>query len=317
MTKLAATFDKELSERDKQHRNAVQTNHQDVQKAFNTVSLDIDGMRKTVMEVQAKMADRGELLDTKGKIMAALENKVEVSEMQSSLSTSQTDLIQKIFELRSELFDKVSETQSYMTQNMGKKVNIDEVQSLLASKVDFAALRGSIDAKANNSDVDSIRTLVEKLIKDVEFKSNFKDLEQHVAFTKNSLQEINKELLLKVEIKDMCTLLDTKANVDDINRTLGLVQQEVEKGISSDVLKKALDDQALINEAICSENCVGRWIWKSGELLSQNQVPWEIQSVNTCPDNFIWQKNKTAIVTVAPGLYQLAFGLYSKKSPTV
>ena len=67
-------------------------------------------MRKTVMEVQAKMADRGELLDTKGKIMAALENKVEVSEMQSSLSSSQTDLIQKIFELRSELFDKVSET---------------------------------------------------------------------------------------------------------------------------------------------------------------------------------------------------------------
>ena len=171
---------------------------------------------------------------------------------------------------------------------MGKKVNIDEVQSLLASKVDFAALRGSIDAKANNSDVDSMRQLIEKLIKDVEFKSNAKDLEQHVAFTKNSLQEINKELLLKVDIKDMCTLLDTKANVEDINRTLGLVQQEVEKGISSDVLKKALDDQALINEAICSENCVGRWIWKSGELLSQNQVPWEIQSVNTCPDNFIW-----------------------------
>jgi hypothetical protein len=38
--------------------------------------------------------------------------------------------------------------------------------------------------------------------------------------------------------------------------------------------------------------------------------------VNTCPDNFIWDRNKTAIVTVAPGLYQLSFGFYAKKQPT-
>ena len=74
-------------------------------------------MRKTLLEVQSKMADRGELLDTKGKIMAALENKVEVSEMQSSLSSTQSDMIQKIFDLRTELFDKVSETQAYMTKH--------------------------------------------------------------------------------------------------------------------------------------------------------------------------------------------------------
>jgi len=35
--------------------------------------------------------------------------------------------------------------------------------------------------------------------------------------------------------------------------------------------------------------------------------------VNTCPDNFIWEKNKSAIVTVAPGPYQLSIGFYSKK----
>jgi hypothetical protein len=32
-------------------------------------------------------------------------------------------------------------------------------------------------------------------------------------------------------------------------------------------LKEILDDQALVNEALCAENCLGRWIWKSGELL--------------------------------------------------
>jgi len=73
----------------------------------------------------------------------------------------------------------------------------------------------------------------------------------------------------------MCSLLDTKANVDDINRTLSLVQQEVEKSVTSDSLRKALDEQALINEAVCAENCTGRWIWKSGQLAHNNQIPWE------------------------------------------
>ena len=187
---------------------------------------------------------------------------------------------------------------------------------MVANKVDYTQLRDAVEQKANVQELDASKMLIEKLIREVELKSNARDLEGHLAFTKNSLQELSKELLLKVDIKDMCTLLDTKANVEDINRTLGLVQHEVERSVTEDSLRKALDDQALINEAICAENCVGRWIWKSGELLHSGQVPWEVQSVNTCPDNFIWEKNKTAIVTVAPGLYQLVLGLYSKKQPT-
>ena len=73
----------------------------------------------------------------------------------------------------------------------------------------------------------------------------------------------------------------------------------------------------MVNEALCSENCLGRWIWKSGEMLHSAQIPWEVQAINTCPDNFLWEKNKSALILVAPGLYQLVFGFYSKKHPVV
>jgi hypothetical protein len=46
-------------------------------------------------------------------------------------------------------------------------------------------------------------------------------------------------------------------------------------------------------------------------------VPWEVQSVNTCPENFLWDEDKTAILTVAPGLYELTLGFFSSKKPTV
>lgn len=129
-------------------------------------------------------------------------------------------------------------------------------------------------------------------------------------------EELHKELLLRATIKDVCTLLDQKANVEDINSTLQLVQREVEKKAVSDDLKKALNEQALVNEALCAQNCVGRWIWKSGEVKN-TLVPWEVQALNTCPDNFLWEKSKTSVIAVAPGLYEISFGFYSKKQPAV
>jgi hypothetical protein len=58
--------------------------------------------------------------------------------------------------------------------------------------------------------------------------------------------------LLKANIKDLLPLLDTKANVEDVNNTLSLVQKEVEKCVAEEDLRKSLNEQALINEALCA-----------------------------------------------------------------
>ena len=46
-------------------------------------------------------------------------------------------------------------------------------------------------------------------------------------------------------------------------------------------------------------------------------MPWEVQAINTCPDNFLWEKNRAVIILSAPGLYALSFGFYTKKQPIV
>ena len=48
------------------------------------------------------------------------------------------------------------------------------------------------------------------------------------AFVRNQFDGYAKELLLRVQIKDLCTLLDQKANLSDVNNTLRIVQGEVE-----------------------------------------------------------------------------------------
>lgn len=50
--------------------------------------------------------------------------------------------------------------------------------------------------------------MIERVLKEVEFKASFKDLENHINYSKNVFEDIHKELLLRAGIKDVCTLLD-------------------------------------------------------------------------------------------------------------
>lgn len=95
------------------------------------------------------------------------------------------------------------------------------------------------------------------------------------------------------------------------------IHRELDAKSSLEDFNTYINDQAIINESLCSENIVGRWTWKSGELKGGASIPWESQVVNTLPDNFLWEKDKTSVLTVAAGLYELSFGFFAKKKPTV
>jgi hypothetical protein len=77
-----------------------------------------------------------------------------------------------------------------------------------------------------------------------------------------------------------------------------------------------MDNQSIINEALCNENCLGRWKWKSGNIKNGYAIPWEIQLVNTSPDIFLWEKDKTSIYISTGGIYEITMGIYAAKKPT-
>jgi len=81
---------------------------------------------------------------------------------------------------------------------------------------------------------------------------------------------------MKANIKDVCTLLDAKSNIDDVNKALVEIHKELDLKSNQEDLGTIVNDQALINESLCTENIVGRWVWKSGDLKAGNTIPWEI-----------------------------------------
>lgn len=194
---------------------------------------------------------------------------------------------------------------------------MSELHTYLSEKVDVSQVNRLILSKASQDDLASIRRELDRIFQELKLRAPKEDMEHHILTTKAALEEVGKDMLLKASVKDICTLLDMKASVEDVNQALMDVHKELDSKANHHEVIDHMNEQSLINEALCSENTVGRWIWKSSEVKNGFAVPWEIQSVNTCPENYLWEPEATSLIVVAPGLYEVMFGFYSKKKPTV
>ena len=61
------------------------------------------------------------------------------------------------------------------------------------------------------------------IVKEIEMKVGVKDYDYNNTQIRNALEDMGKEIVLRASIKDVITLLDSKANVEDVNKTLSLV----------------------------------------------------------------------------------------------
>lgn len=212
----------------------------------------------------------------RAKLTSQVQEMVTSSEFTANISHFNSDITQKLLDLRSEVLTRVADLNTQTMDVVAMKANQDDFRVLIDEKVDMSVMKTYLNQKLGLGEFDALKVTVERLHADMAQKSSCRDIDGINEFIKNQFDHFSKELLLRVQIKDLCTLLDQKANLNDVNKTLEIVQSEVETCVKDEKYKEALNDQALVNEALCAENCVGRWVWKSGDLHSQNMVPLEV-----------------------------------------
>lgn len=93
---------------------------------------------------------------------------------------------------------------------------------------------------------------------------------------------------------------------------MGLITSTLQR-FASEVshIAERFEEQHSLNEVLCAENCVARWFWKNGRLSSNSLIFWDLESVNTCPENY--QSHDTVIAVEAAGLYELTMAFFAKK----
>ncbi|KNC56011.1 uncharacterized protein AMSG_02023 [Thecamonas trahens ATCC 50062] len=180
---------------------------------------------------------------------------------------------------------------------LASKANVKDVASLLAGKADareLAELEARLFGPADSASGAAGRPA-----------------------TTRDLDELKHELQLKASLQDVITLTDAKASVDDVNRALASVTNELAAKAPLADVARIDSEQGRVLEALSAELMVGRWLWKSGKTKGGHGIPWNVQILNSAPDVFVWGKDKVNLVATLPGLYQVSAGFFSAAKPSI
>jgi hypothetical protein len=293
-------------------KNINSATRSELQKDFNKLLEEVKNLQDSIQSTSKKIVEQTEFLTLKQLVQ---ENQKGLDKVRENFHSTNQDFAETLKSVKDDVLQKQRTLESQVLERIESKVNLQDFPKLLESKLETTQV--SRQAKATNDDLAGLKREIEKIHIELLRKCNSADLESHVQSTEFALEDVAKDMMLKCNIKDICALLDMKANIDDTNKALEEIHKDLDRRVQLSDFSSHINGYNSVIEALCAENCLGRWLWKSGELKTGSLVPWEIQSVNTAPDNFLWEREKVSIVTVAPGLYEIILGFYSRKKPTV
>ena len=144
-----------------------------------------------------------------------------------------------------------------------------------------------------------------------------KILNNNISLLNSNENDINNKELTELEInKNKDIEITEKSDLKEIYLKIAEIHDEINK--NKDEYHNAMNTQALINETLCNENKLGRWIWDSGKLKNNYNIIWDTQKINTSPDNYKLENDKSTIIVSEEGYYEIILGFYLyRKKPNI
>ena len=327
----------------KEMNNTIQEMKKDLNIRFDIVNTDIEKMNE---QLKSKYESVNVMINNinKRKIdyedyLHSLQNKLDKDEFNSLIKKIKNNLEHNFFEItktNSEIIEqlienKINDINAFISENLKNqncKINnfFNENKNSWADyQIDVQSMINKINSenklelkKLRNEFFESIESKITEKFYELTEESKNKNNNQNSLMVHNSLlnsndneinPKTNKNIKNESQIKEKC-------EINELSTKLEEIKHEIENNRNE--FSKALDNQALINETLCEENKLGKWSWTLGKLKNNNKIIWDIQEINTFPDNYILENEKSVLLVKQGGIYEIIFGFYGyDKKPNI
>lgn len=119
-------------------------------------------------------------------------------------------------------------------KNLDKKANLTEVANLLAMKGDINQMQINLQNKPSITDLENLRFSLEDLAKDLFNKFDYDKYDNFMHEIRLAIEDINKDLMIKANIKEMISLLKNKPDLIDINNSITKITEELDMKLTLD-----------------------------------------------------------------------------------
>ena len=246
--------------------------------------------------------------DLKKYIMNITQDKItynEVEKLIKSLDNKNNDNMSKYknnFDLR------INDINSQILSIMKEKINMEQLNDILNNKIN--EINNEINKKASINDFINLSNKLKQLSNNLLLKVDVKIFEENKNSTNNILEKINNELMNKYNKDEEDNLLNQKCNLDNFNSVIREVNNLIDSKVDLVEYQKYIDIQEIINNIYLTENSTGVWKWVSTKL-NNGYIPLEIEYYNTMRDNYLWEEDRTSLMIVNKGVYNIKIVIFT------
>ena len=280
-----------------------------------------------IQEERIKNEVRNEIENNNNRINQKLKEKLDISKFEEFLNGLKEDLDNKVNlysikkandEIINEVNSKISELYKDINTELSNKISKNEIEPMLSNRFENNNPMNNNNNLLNDKlSINDFKEYIKNISLELKQKLDINKFNSIISTFNSNFENIHKDINSKVDVKNILELLKSKMDTENFNKIIKNIKNELITKVNTNDFSNAMDNQAIINDTLCNENNIGRWLWKSGKVKNNLSVPWEVQIINTSPDNFIWEKDKSIINIKEGGLYEINLGFYADKKPMV
>ena len=260
------------------------------------------------------------------KISQRLNEKLDISKFEEFLSGLKEDLDNKLDiitlkktneEIINEINDKIRQLYSDINKDLSEKINKNDLEIIL-SQNNIGNMNNNINDSSNEKvSLQDFEDFINNINTQLKQKLDINKFNSIISTFNSNFENIHKDMNTKADMKNILEMLNNKIDKENFKTLINDLKKELASKTPLLDFSSAMDNQAIINDTLCNENNIGRWLWKSGKIKNNLSIPWEVQVINTSNDNYLWEKDKPVIGIKEGGLYEIKMGFFADKKPMI
>ena len=313
--------------------NDITNTNQNINNYFSQKQLEIENLTNKIQTLLNTNNNTNNNIkkDLDNKIQQKLNEKLDIVKFEEFLNGLKEDLDAKLDiitlkktneEIIQEINDKIRQLYSDINKDLALKVNKNEFDAIL-SENNFRSINNNNtnnninDISQEKLSITDFEDFVNNINQQLKTKLDINKFNNIISTFNSNFENIHKDMNTKADLKNILNLLKNKLDNESFNDIINTLKKEIQTKTPLIDFSSAMDNQAIINDTLCNENNIGRWLWKSGKIKNNLSIPWEVQIINTSNDNFLWEKDKTFINIKEGGLYEIKMGFFADKKPMI
>ena len=314
--------------------NDITNTNQNINNYFSQKQLEIENLTNKIQTLLNTNNNTNNNIkkDLDNKIQQKFNEKLDIVKFEEFLNGLKEDLDAKLDiitlkktneEIIQEINDKIRQLYSDINKDLALKVNKNEFDAIL-SENNFRSINNNNNTNNNINDISQeklsitdFEDFVNNINQQLKTKLDINKFNNIISTFNSNFENIHKDMNTKADLNNILNLLKNKLDTESFNDIINTLKKEIQTKTPLIDFSSAMDNQAIINDTLCNENNIGRWLWKSGKIKNNLSIPWEVQIINTSNDNFLWEKDKTFINIKEGGLYEIKMGFFADKKPMI